>query len=126
MIRVSIRVAISIRNPGTVVTIRVSSRVAIRVAISIRNPGTMVTSRFQPGFDQSCEQGCNFDSKPWNGGYDQGFDQGCDQGCDFDSKPWDDGDDQVLTRVATRVANHNPESQPETPRFRFLLAILQP
>ena len=43
---VAIRVAISIRNPRTMVTnSRVSTRVAIRVVISFRNPGTVVTIR---------------------------------------------------------------------------------
>ena len=45
----------------------------------------------------------------WNGGYEQ---------VATDSQPWNGGDDQVLIRVATRVADRNPESQPETPRFR--------
>ena len=43
--RVATRVAISIRNPGTVVTIRVLIRVSTRVAISICNPETVVSAR---------------------------------------------------------------------------------
>ena len=36
------------------------------------------------------------------------------------------GDDQVVTRVAIRIANHNPELQPETTRLRIFGKFLQP
>ena len=70
--RCATRVAISIRNPGTVVTIRVSTRVAIlicnpktvvsarvstRVLILIWNPWNVLERRFRPGL--------RFGSQPW-------------------------------------------------------------